>query len=924
MDTPRLQFLEARSPLAGQVAEVLWGCAAGAPRDLGGTQVWVPTAGAARRIRFALAELASRSGSGVLPPVFLQPMQALLPSAATVRLATRAEREAAWAQQLRETPAEGRDALFPRAEVLQGAHGLLTAAGLLCDLCDLLAEAGLDPGTPEIAQACHEDPDRWAQLAQLYAGYVRRLGRVCADPNVLRIGQLREPSIPAGLERLVIACVPDLPRAAARFAAVLAARGIEVRVLVWKPGELGGGFDAWGRPLPEEWERCDLPLALDQITVAGSPEREASALLDYLGEAQPEGDYALVLADPALAPVLGPEILRRGCRPFQPEGEPLAATEAATVALGWMEWVTGRSLRVLRRLLEAPHFAGWVEAGTGLGQGLSLAACDQLIAELLVETADQAVAYLDSEAGADGDRSQRIARLLGFLESHRTASVPEVLGGAWADGGEGTEAARSARALWEEIAGSPLFENWAEGVGVAFARALQNSSLFAASRPGDVELSGWLEAPWSGASRLAVAGFVEGCVPASVTEHLFLPDSRRSVLGLTDNAARRARDAYLLNCLARARDRAEFRCSFSKFAADGGPGLPSGLLLRCPDAELPVRVRALFAPVEGSGTQPRRANGWRWHLPEALRKRGVARVSPTDFKQYLACPFRFYFQRVLHLEEFDPRVREMDALRFGSLIHRALEFFAKESPGEAQEERIERIVIERMEAEARRWFGPSPSPAVRVQLEAVRLRLRAFARLQADAFAEGWRIVDAERKLAADEPDPLRVGGLAVSAQIDRIDRHPERGIRIIDYKTFATAKTPEQTHLGGAAANTFLPEAHVQVGDREICWVDLQLPLYRVIGARWYPGSPVEAAYLVLPADPEGTAMAPFEIDDRLQASAMACAEAVARRVGAGVFWPPQPPAPNHEDPFAPLFLNGSPEQSFTPETIAFLQGDA
>jgi ATP-dependent helicase/nuclease subunit B len=557
-------------------------------------------------------------------------------------------------------------------------------------------------------------------------------------------------------------------------------------------------------------------------------------------------------------------------------------------------------------------------------QGPLLAACDHLIAELLVETAEQAAAYLGSGSGEDDEPVRAVTRMLAFLEAQRAASVPEVLSGAWSTGGEGTEAACTVRALWDEIAGSPLFERWAEGVDVAFARALESGSLFAASRPGDLELSGWLEAPWSEASRLAVAGFVEGCVPASVTEHLFLPDSRRRALGLADNAARRARDAYLLTCLARVRGPDEFRCSFSKFGVDGGPGLPSGLLLRCADAELPVRVQAVFAPVQGGGTQPRRENGWRWHLPEALRKTGIARMSPTDFKQYLACPFRFYFQRVLRIEEFDPRAREMDAMRFGSLIHRALEHFAKEVPEVGEAERIERIVIERMEAEARRWFGPDPSPAVRVQLEAVRLRLRAFARLQAAEFASGWRIVEAERKLAADDPDPLRVGGLAISAQIDRIDRHPEHGLRIIDYKTFATAKTPEQTHLGGATANDFLPEAQVIVGDRMKCWVDLQLPLYRVIAARWYPGPAVQAAYLVLPADPEGTAMEAFELDDRLQASAMACAEAVARRVGAGMFWPPQPPPGNWEDPFASLFLNGSPERSLDAETITFLKGEA
>ena len=64
-------FLKKRESLASQVAENLLRSGG---RDLSRVEVWIPTAGAGRRIRSALAE------SGVLSPRFTQPMRALLPN----------------------------------------------------------------------------------------------------------------------------------------------------------------------------------------------------------------------------------------------------------------------------------------------------------------------------------------------------------------------------------------------------------------------------------------------------------------------------------------------------------------------------------------------------------------------------------------------------------------------------------------------------------------------------------------------------------------------------------------------------------------------------------------------------------------------------------------------------------------------------
>ena len=83
-------LLQKTDPLASQVAECLL---KDGGFDLSRVEVWIPTAGAGRRIRRALAE------RGVLSPRFTQPMRALLP--AGVRIAERFEREGAWALALK-------------------------------------------------------------------------------------------------------------------------------------------------------------------------------------------------------------------------------------------------------------------------------------------------------------------------------------------------------------------------------------------------------------------------------------------------------------------------------------------------------------------------------------------------------------------------------------------------------------------------------------------------------------------------------------------------------------------------------------------------------------------------------------------------------------------------------------------------------
>ena len=912
-----------------QVAKELLRGVTGQPRDLSTTQIWVSTSGAARRIRRALALISDSEGTGVLSPSFSQPMSSMLPSGG---IASRTDREAAWGMVLRETDHACMATLFPRSEVLEGEQLLLGTAGLLCDLCDLLAEGGVTPHSERLRVVCAEDEERWRELSPLYGSYRKLLKRHgLEDPNEARINGIDGPS--GGIKRLFIACIPDLPVLAEQRAAALCAQGVDVRVLVWKPEgsvKWQGGFDAWGRPLPEEWRGCLIPLAESQIVLAKDPADEAARAMNFLGGAG--GDHALIIGDADLTSAFKAEILKGGGIPFLPEGLPLARTEAAMVASEWITLRRERRLKTLRRLLECPGFSRWLCGKAAITLSDSLDACDFMATVPLSESLDQASGYLHLERPKDPEeramaREKRI-RLEEAAVKLLEAVLPELkldplalLQAIWPREDHDSKPLAALREACNQVESSPLLQEWEKAREPALIRAIGGGKTFdSSSEAGDTDLSGWLEAPWMEARRLAVCGCVEGKIPASSDGHPFLPDQKRRALGINDRAARQARDLYLMSSLTAVRGESEFRCSLAKFGANGSPSIPSTLLLRPLEGELAARVKRLFATAEGSTPRPRRASEWKWSLPLAGRA-PVKKISPTDFGAYLRCPFRFYLERRLGLSAHAQEIHEMDALQFGDLIHRVLERFGRESPDVGGEGEIAALVLAHLELEVRTRFGPDPSSAVRVQVEAAKVRLRSFARVQAQEYAAGWRILEVERKIPAEDPLALSIGGLKLSAKIDRIEGNGGQ-IRVIDYKTQSgKVKGPEEKHFGPASA-AWLEEARVEVNSKQKCWSDLQLPLYRRIAESLYPDHPVQTAYFVLAADPEESRVIPLELGGDLIASAMRCAEAVALNVDRGIFWPPQPVKGGWDDPFALLFLNGEPEASLDAETMAFLKG--
>jgi len=887
--------------------------------------VIVPTAGAARAVRNELA----RQAGGVLLPSFLLPLQAMLREDDVA--ASPLEQSSAWVQVLADTPRRKYAALVPPAVKLDAPEDWVGVASRLNTVCDLLGEAGLTPGSPELLALCQQDAQRWQEFAALHVAYLVLLAEnSLADANALRRQRAQSGEVRSDLDRIVVALVPDLPPIVSQWLSVVAANGLSVETLSWSCLETDAPFDGWGRPNVEWWTTHRVPVPSEVIVPENSTRDEASALVAF---AAPHGAdrFALIAADADSASALAAEVASCQAAPYLPEGKPVSQTEAATIVSAWEEFDASRSLRRFRSLLQLPVFARFFAAQSGLTIHESAAACHRLCAQKLCDTVPSAVEW--SQAGhqhhADEESLHKFVAGVESLCSRKfsgRAFLAELYRGEKLDD-RGTAELETLVAAVEDGEQSPLFRAQSEPIRAALRRRrLENSRVFLPSSDGEIEILGWLEAPWTAAGVLCVSGCREGSLPSGTHEDAFLPDSLRAKLGLASDASRYARDAYLLSCLLRHYGSSGLRLGYSRFGPDGEPNRPSRLLFGCADAEFPARVQKIFQPSPTRHRGTKAPSPWKLHLePPAA----VTSVRVTGFKHYLECPLRFYLSQVRGLQPFDPDTREINAADYGSLLHRVLENFHKQGPARSTDEHvIARWLDEELDRVMARHFGRYPSPVLRVQAESMRVRLRCFAVLQAAESRDGWQIIESEYAVRKD--DGHSVGPLALSGTMDRVERHAEKGLRILDYKTFANEKSPEDTHFGPPRGDDDLPEAAIMrrnARDRDVerSWIDLQLPLYRRLATEIWPReSPEKIAtgYILLPGEPDDTQISLLDIDPATQRRAEACAEAVAARIASGVFWPPA--AEVKYDNFTAWFGGVDPREVFDEATAVNLGGDA
>ncbi len=893
------------------------------PLDLARWLVVVPTRHAGRRLREALAEYASERGHAVFPPQVVTPET--LVSRATARgTATRLEGLLAWAEILRGLMPGEFPAVLPREPAARDFAWAMRLGRELARLQATLAEAGfaLADVSARAGADCPER-ERWAQLGELEERHAALLAaRGIRDAASARIAAARSPAALAGVERIVVLATPD-PLPLSLSALAVHASVTPVEVVVYAPEAEADFFDGWGRPRAEAWARREfsMPDFALRVRLCADPAGQAEWITAQARVyAEPGAGLGIGVADPELLPLLENALGRAGIAAFNPEGRsrrhdslyPLLAALAALVAEPAFEQVAA--------LLRCPDVLAWLEARAGGEAYFSpaelLTQLDTLAARHLPPTLAAAQARA-ADYPAVGPVLAEVAALraglvAGKFPENAAAALGEIFSARSVDAaGPLAQAAEVWMAKLSELGralaaggGAPL--TLTEAWELALAEFADEVS--SAERPAKaVDLLGWLEVLWDDAPHLIVAGCNEGRVPSAIVGDAFLPETLRVRLGLKGNAERLACDAYFLTAISESRRGANGRLEvvFGKTSSSGDPLRPSRLLLACPDEELPVRISQLFQPVAAARPGPPWARAWR------LRPRRVEplrRLSVTGLRDWLACPFRFYLKHGLRLARVEPEKAEMDGGDFGTLLHEALQRLGENAALRdcADAGTLRDFLLESFEAAARRRFGTELTLPLVVQLESGRQRLRAAAEVEARERREGWRTERVERKF------DFALGALTIGGKIDRIDRHIDGRIRVLDYKTGDRPAEPETTHLRTARADDTDRPQWMKLagdGDKPRVWADLQLPLYRRAVAAEF-GDAVACGYFNLPKAVGETAVAMWpDFSRELQGAAELCATGLAAAVTAGEFWPPQELAGRAAewDEFAELFHRGA-----------------
>ncbi|MFQ5692186.1 MAG: PD-(D/E)XK nuclease family protein, partial [Nitrospinota bacterium] len=247
-------------------------------------------------------------------------------------------------------------------------------------------------------------------------------------------------------------------------------------------------------------------------------------------------------------------------------------------------------------------------------------------------------------------------------------------------------------------------------------------------------------------------------------------------------------------------------------------GLAPGVLAGCFEAG--VQLKGLRGELTGR-------DGMTGGLPDLwkeFRKRGW---SPTALEEYARCPFRFFADRVLGLEELEglEEVAETEARDTGSLLHAILQrFFSRWSEGASAD--ASRLLSEVVDSALDAFQEENP-----VGYPLLWERTREEIRSLAEGYVEGelrsleesgYRPVAFEEDAEAALPDvpgaPSILRGMKIRGRLDRIDRREDGGearLRVVDYK-YRSGTTPPSPNLAQSAlrARTLQPAFYVLLAE--------------------------------------------------------------------------------------------------------------
>ncbi len=793
----------------------------------------------------------------------------------TAMLATEFEQTLAWANVLRQMRAEELEPLIPTLPAPEPIAPWLELAGMLRRLHEELASSELSFRDVLDAAESESETRRWKLLDHVLSEYLNSLAEVgLADPHVERRRAVLSDRCRSD-KTIVLIGTSDLSDA---MTSMLRNIDSDALAIVAAPPEMSDRFDQFGSVLTSRWADHHLPITDDHLIAAGDVSDQATAVAETLASfaTRYRADQVSVgVTDQSQVGPIEVSLRGYGVETFRHLGWTLSGTAIGRLldlTATHLQRRTWQSLAALVRHADVgeritQHLGHesadrWLSQLDGLLGNHFPIRIDQPLPPKAIEMYPMAIAACEhveqwlSMFATDSRSSSK--RPIAVWSKIIATWLSDLYGReeSFANGGSADEV--SAENVDETSRSAPtpvrdrtsmaldsairLMDRFAElntdldlpvsgsaAIEMLVARMI-DTRVVGTANPNQIQILGWLDLALDDVPAMTVVGLNHPFVPGATTNDPFLPGSLRTKLKMADNERRYARDVYVMHLILSTRKDVRFIVGKSK--ADGTPTPPSRLLAATPTEDAARRIRMLMGK-----PRSRRWIHHRWD--QAPTENGIAidgskleiprfdlsgdagtvqTMSVTAFRDYLACPYRFYLRHVLKLKPIDDSAGELAANQFGDLVHAALERFG-ESPDrdEGQASKIEAILIDHLHQYAAEVYGSDASMAVAIQIAQAERRLKAVAVAQADRIAQGWRIHASEAAVSEREGAGVDVDGkrMGLRGRFDRIDFHPATGRwAILDYKTHG--HKPEKKHL----ART----------DEGLRWIDLQLPLYRMM----------------------------------------------------------------------------------------------
>lgn len=882
--------------------------------DLSNVILVFPGRRAARRMLELLLERAEHQFPGLMPPrmVTFQTFPELL-YVQKQQLADDLTQLLVWKKALTVVPKQkittvistlpGEDSLtawMKLCETLRKQHDELAAEGLdFDDVYRMLAERG-----------DRTEAERWAALRCIQLEYLRQMDALQLwDRQTARLFAVDENECHTDSDILLIGTV-DMNGIVKKMLSQVSDR---VTTLIHAPEEAEEEFDDFGCLIPERWKDRQIDVPDSMTSVVDGPGDQAAAVNDFLSAVNGQyraDDIAVALGDEALVPVIEQGLQAAGVAGRWPvestvrASRPWRLLESVVAHLSTAQNGQPPDFVSMSDLVRHPDVGAFVQKhleSIKVDSPQWLAEFDRYLARHLQPYPGQLLGPSDRSTVVAGichavealltqlvpsDR-----RTVRSLKQKRPATRPELETRQQLLFTDASES--EVKAVHSELMQRRPLTDWAHGclrllqviyedyetgldtrrddsmaTGIEslteFSEILQaipsgivpvctaaqaipvlllqtaDGNVPAPPNEAAIDLMGWLEVPLDDCPVVIVAGFNEGRIPQSATTDVFLPNSMRSQLGLTDNQRRYARDAWALETLLH--NRSSVRFVAGRRDTEGDPLKPSRLWFAGDRSRIAKRVKEFYA---GHSNEEEHSDDEFNAAQDESRSPGFIvpapatalvvpeHISVTSFRDFIDCPYRYIMRRELRLQTEEDRPHELDGRAFGNLVHTVLSQFAETDYIHAtQPETVTEVLLDLFWKAATREYGRRRSATVAVQLQMIAERLQAFAEWQTGQVSKGWIIRHSEVTLEAEIEDskgrPVRISG-----RIDRIDHNRQKGEwRVLDYKTGESRKRPQ--------------EVHYRKGE----WVDLQLPLYRLLIEPLELKGSIWLGYVNLPGD--------------------------------------------------------------------------